>query len=103
MHSLDDVPAVIEHPPDVLCVHGASEVGVAVVSAVAARSADPLREKRRDKHQRGENHNLTRGEESEVPSVVFASPLLTFGHIRKDFNVPNVPLAVSVCYIHMDV
>lgn len=43
MHSLDDVPAIVEHPPDVLCVHGTGEVGVAVVSAVATRSADPLR------------------------------------------------------------
>lgn len=44
VHSLYDVPAVVEHPPDVLCVHGAGEVWVAVMSAVAARSADPLGE-----------------------------------------------------------
>lgn len=44
VHSLDDVPAVIKHPPDILRVHGTGEVGVAVVSAIAARSADPLRE-----------------------------------------------------------
>lgn len=42
VHSLDDVPAVVEHPADVLRVHGTGEVWVAVVSAIAARSADPL-------------------------------------------------------------
>lgn len=43
VHSLDDVPAVVEHPSDVLCVHSTGEVWVAVVSAITARSADPLR------------------------------------------------------------
>lgn len=42
VHSLDDVPAVVEHPSDILCVHSTGEVWVAVVSAVTARSADPL-------------------------------------------------------------
>lgn len=31
---LNDVPAVVEHPPDVLCVHGTGEVGVAMMGTV---------------------------------------------------------------------
>ena len=37
VHPLDDVPAVVEHPPDVLCVHCAREVRIAMVSRVLFR------------------------------------------------------------------
>jgi methylglyoxal synthase len=42
MHALDDVTAVIEHTPDVLCVHRTCEMWVAVVLAITTCCADTL-------------------------------------------------------------
>jgi hypothetical protein len=42
MHALDDVTAVIEDTPDVLCVHCTCEMRVAIVLSISTCCADTL-------------------------------------------------------------
>ena len=43
MHPLNDVTAGVKHSTDVLCVHGSSEVRVAVVTAIMVAVTDALK------------------------------------------------------------
>jgi len=43
VHPLDDVPTVVKHPPNVLCVYGTRKMWIAVVLAVATCCADALK------------------------------------------------------------
>ena len=43
MHPLDDIPAVVEDAAYVLSVHGTGEMRVAVMAAISAGCANPLR------------------------------------------------------------
>lgn len=42
VHALDDVAAVVEHTADVLSVHSAGKVWVAIVAPISTSSADSL-------------------------------------------------------------
>ncbi|KDR14964.1 hypothetical protein L798_10655 [Zootermopsis nevadensis] len=42
VHALDDVTAVIEHTPDVLCVHRTCEVRIAIMLPIPTCCADTL-------------------------------------------------------------
>jgi hypothetical protein len=44
VHPLDDVPTVVKHPPNVLCVNGTRKMWIAVVLAVTTCCADALQD-----------------------------------------------------------
>ena len=56
MNALDDVPAVVEHSPNILRVDGAGEVWIAVMPTVTSRCGNPLKSNSIQRQLLGEHY-----------------------------------------------